>query len=78
MGAILPVARLPVKVSDRNRMGRAMKRVARGKYVLVPASERTRGHASFYDAGLNGSSDHVIGLLQDRLRDGDPESLCGF
>ena len=30
----------------------AIKRVARGKYVLVPASERTRGHASFYDVGL--------------------------
>ncbi|HEV8647001.1 MAG TPA: alpha/beta fold hydrolase [Burkholderiales bacterium] len=33
-------------------MERAIKRVARGKYVLVPASERTRGHASFYDVGL--------------------------
>ena len=31
---------------------REIKRVARGKYVLVPASERTRGHASFYDVGL--------------------------
>ncbi len=42
---------------ERNRpelgiMERAIKRVARGKYVLVPASERTRGHASFYDVGL--------------------------
>jgi len=33
-------------------MERAIKHVARGKYVLVPASERTRGHASFYDVGL--------------------------
>jgi homoserine O-acetyltransferase len=33
-------------------MERAIKRVPRGKYVLVPASERTRGHASFYDVGL--------------------------
>ena len=33
-------------------MERAIKRVARGKYVLVPAGERTRGHGSFYDAGL--------------------------
>ena len=33
-------------------MERAIKRVARGKYVLVPASEHTRGHASFYDVGL--------------------------
>ena len=29
-----------------------IRRVARGKYVLVPASERTRGHTSFYDVGL--------------------------
>ena len=33
-------------------MERAIKRVVRGKYVLVPAGERTRGHASFYDVGL--------------------------
>ena len=33
-------------------MEREIKRVARGKYVLVPASDRTRGHASVNDATL--------------------------
>ena len=33
-------------------MERAIKRVARGKYVLMPASDRTRGHASASDATL--------------------------
>jgi homoserine O-acetyltransferase len=33
-------------------MERATKRVAQGKYVLVPAGERTRGHASINDATL--------------------------
>jgi homoserine O-acetyltransferase len=40
---------------------RAIKRVARGKYTLVPASERTRGHASFYDATL--WKEHLVDLL---------------
>jgi len=40
---------------------RAIKRVARGKYALVPASERTRGHASFYDATL--WKEHLVDLL---------------
>jgi len=40
---------------------RAIKRVARGKYALVPASERTRGHASFYDASL--WKEHLADLL---------------
>jgi homoserine O-acetyltransferase/O-succinyltransferase len=42
-------------------MERSIKRVARGKYVLVPASERTRGHASFYDATL--WKQHLVDLL---------------
>jgi homoserine O-acetyltransferase/O-succinyltransferase len=29
-----------------------VKRVPRGRAVLIPAGERTRGHLSFYDAGL--------------------------
>ncbi len=42
-------------------MERAIRRVPRGKYVLVPASERTRGHASFYDATL--WKQHLVDLL---------------
>ena len=33
-------------------MERAINRVPQGKYVLLPASERTRGHASVNDAAL--------------------------
>lgn len=33
-------------------MEREIGRVAKGKYVLIPASDRTRGHASLSDAGL--------------------------
>src|SRR5258708_598935 len=42
-------------------MEREIKRVARGKYVLVPASDRTRGHASVNDAAL--WKDSLVELL---------------
>jgi homoserine O-acetyltransferase len=42
-------------------MERAIKRVAQGKYVLVPASERTRGHVSPGDATL--WKDYLLELL---------------
>ncbi|HKQ26023.1 MAG TPA: alpha/beta fold hydrolase [Burkholderiales bacterium] len=52
-----PVTAINFQDDERNPpelgiMERAIKRVALGKYVLVPAGERTRGHGSFYDAGL--------------------------
>ena len=51
---------------ERNRpelgiMERAIKRVAHGKYVLVPASDRTRGHVSPGDATL--WKDYLLELL---------------
>ena len=42
-------------------MEREIKRVARGKYVLVPASERTRGHGSANDATL--WTEYLVELL---------------
>jgi homoserine O-acetyltransferase/O-succinyltransferase len=42
-------------------MEREIRRVARGKYVLVPESERTRGHVSFFDATL--WSEYLVELL---------------
>ena len=47
-------------------MERAIKRVVRGKYVLVPASERTRGHASVNDATL--WKDYLMELLARSAR----------
>ena len=47
-------------------MEREIKRVARGKYVLVPASERTRGHASVNDATL--WKDYLVELLARSAR----------
>jgi len=42
-------------------MERAIKRVGQGKYVLVPASDRTRGHVSAGDATL--WKDYLLELL---------------
>ena len=47
-------------------MESAIKRVARGKYVLVPASDRTRGHASVNDANL--WKDYLVELLARSAR----------
>ena len=47
-------------------MERAIDRVARGKYVLVPASERTRGHASVNDA--TSWRDYLVELLARSAR----------
>lgn len=44
----------------------AIRRVAQGKYVLVPASERTRGHASVNDATL--WKDYLVELLARSAR----------
>src|SRR5262249_61085906 len=33
-------------------MEQQIKRVPRGRYVLVPASEQTRGHRSYYNTSL--------------------------
>jgi homoserine O-acetyltransferase len=44
----------------------AIKRLAQGKYVLVPASERTRGHASVNDATL--WKDYLVELLARSAR----------
>ena len=41
---------------------REIRRVPRGKAALVPASTRTRGHTSFYDATL--WKDYLADLLQ--------------
>jgi homoserine O-acetyltransferase len=43
-------------------MERAINRVPLGKYVLLPAGERTRGHASVNDAAL--WKDYLVELLQ--------------
>jgi homoserine O-acetyltransferase len=42
-------------------MEREIRRVARGKYVLIPESDRTRGHVSFRDATL--WSEYLVELL---------------
>ena len=47
-------------------MEREIRRVAHGKYVLVPASERTRGHASVNDATL--WKDYLVELLARSAR----------
>jgi homoserine O-acetyltransferase/O-succinyltransferase len=47
-------------------MEREIKRVAQGKYVLVPANERTRGHASVNDATL--WKDYLVELLARSAR----------
>lgn len=56
-GIRAPVTAINFEDDERNPielgvMEREIKRAARRKYVLAPASERTRGHASFYDVGL--------------------------
>jgi len=45
---------------------RAIARVPRGRSVLIPASERTRGHASVADAAL--WKDYLVGLLERSKR----------
>jgi homoserine O-acetyltransferase len=47
-------------------MQREIKRVAQGRYVLVPASDRTRGHASVNDATL--WKDYLVELLAGSAR----------
>jgi homoserine O-acetyltransferase len=47
-------------------MEREIGRVARGKYLLVPASERTRGHISPGDATL--WKDYLVELLARSAR----------
>jgi len=42
-------------------MERAIMRVAQGKYVLMPASDRSRGHVSAGDATL--WKDYLLELL---------------
>lgn len=47
-------------------MEREIRRVPRGQYVLVPASDRTRGHVSFYDAAL--WKEYLVDLLARSAR----------
>ena len=47
-------------------MEREIRRVAGGQYVLVPASDRTRGHASLNDAAL--WKDYLVELLARSAR----------
>ncbi len=47
-------------------MEREMGKVAGGQYVLVPASDRTRGHASLNDAAL--WKDYIVELLARSAR----------
>ena len=42
-------------------MEREIARVPRGRYILIPASDQTRGHASFYNTSL--WKEHLIELL---------------
>ena len=56
-GILAPVTAVNFEDDERNPvelgvMEREIGRVARGKYVLVPASDRTRGHASVNDARI--------------------------
>jgi hypothetical protein len=48
MDALTPLASAPVKIVGLNRMFRAMiiKRVRRGRYILIPTSDETRGHGT--------------------------------
>ncbi len=42
-------------------MEREIARVPRGRYILIPASDRTRGHVSFYNTSL--WKEHLVELL---------------
>jgi homoserine O-acetyltransferase len=66
-----PVTAVNFEDDERNPvalgvMEREIKRVVQGRYVLVPASDRTRGHASVNDATL--WKDHLEELLARSAR----------
>ena len=70
-GIRTPVTAVNFEDDERNPialgvMEREIGRVAGGQYVLIPASERTRGHASVNDATL--WKDYLVGLLARSAR----------
>ena len=70
-GILAPVTAVNFEDDERNPialgvMEREIGRVAGGQYVLIPASERTRGHASVNDATL--WKDYLVGLLARSAR----------
>ena len=68
---IAPVTAVNFEDDERNPpelgiMEREMRRVANGRFVLIPAGDRTRGHASLADAGL--WKEHLVELLARSVR----------